>query len=89
MAIVAAFDRKVTREFFLNVAFNAVNFSEGIRRAEVLDNVSRCLADGSLSTTALKNTIEQFIATAEQFRKEVASAAKLLAEMPQNGETIS
>lgn len=87
-AVVDAFDRGVTRDFFASILSNCVNLNEVARRLELTAHIFSDFDKGVLTREKLGQLIVALTENFEKYRVAIAEEARVLAEMPQADEVI-
>lgn len=88
MAIVDCRDRKVTRDFYIQVATGAMGLNETLRRAEILAQVVIDLDKNEFSREKVISCIEQLMIKAETLRSKLKDRMDEVAECAYDTDTF-
>jgi len=88
LAIVNARDRKVTREFFAEVAVQSVTLNETMRRAECLANVLVDMDANVLTRERVVACIDQLVAKADGIRQVLYAHMTQVAQCAMDGDSF-
>lgn len=88
MAVMDAFDRGVSRDFFASILSNCVNMNEVARRMEMVQMMRQDLTAQTLTVEKLDEVSAALIGSFEQYRHAIAQEAFEVSEMPQANDVI-
>jgi hypothetical protein len=88
-ALVAAYDRKVTRDEFMSIASSAMGLHSNLIRLALLNSISTHHLNNVLDAALITNTIAAAIDLAKEHQKNVADFMARVTECPTSADKIN
>ena len=89
LAVLTAFDRRVSRDYFYEMLVDASNLNEYLRRAEMISRVMYDMERGQLTKERCQLVVANLLGQAEKHRHALHRRMSLVAEMPYENDTIN
>ena len=88
LAVLAAFDRHISRDYFYEMLVDAINLNEYLRSAEMIARVAYDLERGRLTKERCQTVMAILLGQAEKHRYALHRRMSLVAEMPYENNSI-